>query len=295
MHLNRLAGMITVLCGVCAGGPGPAWAQSREATARASQQEVAAAMRIEQALGYDLRATANGARLQAEVILHLARAAHARDPLGPPFVIGFDTYQAAFVDVTGVAADALPIFIRMASRYGEDLLIEHRRAQVIDSVVAGPAPLMVVRVRGGWADAAPSRYAFEDSSSSPTMRVIHERDTRFTIVDYGDMVMHAEFRGLRGRATSGVLGTLMAVIGDGSVVHSRFAVAGDGTQILRGTVHKIFTLTQTLTVFPDGRAEKGIPDGREDLRAVERALNRPMTLRYAADGAAINTPPWERR
>ena len=259
----------------------------------ASQQGVAAAMRAEQALGYDLRATANAARLQAQVILRLARAAQARDSLGPPFVIGFDTYQAAFVDVTGVSPDALPVFIRMASRYGENLVVEYRRGHVIDSVLAGPAPLMIVRVRGGW-DRGPARYAFEDSSSSPKMRVIHERDTRFTLADYGDMVTHDVVSGLRGRATSGMLGALMAAIGDASVTRSRFAVAGDGTQIMRGTVHKVFTLTQTLTVSPDGRAEKGIPDGREDLRAVERRLQQPRSLHYVADGPAITAPPWER-
>jgi hypothetical protein len=273
----------------------PALAQVPDAVPQASQGDVAAAMRAEQGLGYDLRATANAARLQADVILRLARAAHARDSLGPPFVIAFDTYQAAFVDVTGAAGDALPIFIRMASRYGENLLIEHRRARVIEAVVDGPSPRLAVRVRGGWAEAAPSSYSFDDLSSSPTMRVIHERDTRFTIVDYGDMVMHDEFRGLRGRATSGMLGALMSLIGNASVTHSRFAVAGDGTQILIGTVHKMFTLSQTVTVLPDGRAEKGIPEGREDLRTVEQLLRRQQTLRYAADGPDINTPPWSKR
>jgi hypothetical protein len=292
MDLTRHAATIAVLCCGCAGWPTPARAQAGDAT-RASQQEIAAAMRAEQAFGYDLRATVNAARLQADVILRLARAAHARDPLGPPFVITSDTYQAAFVDVTGVAPDALPIFIRMASRYGEDLLIEHRRALVIDSVVDGPAPLMVVRVRGGWADAAQSRYSFEDSSSSPTMRVIHERDTRFTIADYGDMVTHEQVRGLRGRATSGVLGALMAALGDATVTRSRFAVADDGTQILRGTVTKWASFTRTLTILPDGRTEQGIPDGREDLARIEQRLRQRLTLRYATDAIAITAPPWE--
>jgi len=293
VHSIRRTATIACWC-ACASWPVPARAQAAGATPQASQAEVAAAMRAEQAFGYDLRATANAARLQAGVILRLARAAHARDSLGPPFMIAFDTYQTAFVDVTGVAPDALPIFIRMASRFGENLLIEHRRARVIEAVVNGPSPRLVVRVRGGWAEATPSSFSFEDLSSSPTMRVIHERDTRFTIVDYGDMVMHDEFRGLRGRATSGMLGALMSVIGNASVTHSRFAIAGDGTQILVGTVHKLFTLSQTVTVLPDGRAEKGIPEGREDLRSVELLLHRLQTLRYAADGSEINAPQWER-
>jgi len=47
-------------------------------------------------------------------------------------------------------------------------------------------------------------------------------------------------------------------------------------------------------VLPDGRAEKGIPEGREDLRSVELLLHRLQTLRYAADGSEINAPQWER-
>lgn len=280
-----------VLCLCCT--TRPAWAQGADAPVRAREHDVAVAMRAEQALGYDLRATSNAARLQAEVILRLARAAHARDSLGPPFVIGADTYQAAFVEVTGVAVDALPVFIRMASRYGEHLLIEHRRGRVLDAVVDGPAPLLVVRVRGGWAGGGPSRYAFEDSTSSPTMRVIHDRDTRFTIADYGDMVTHDEFRGLHGRATSGVLGTLMAALGDASVTRSRFAIADDGTQVLRGTVRKIVSFTRTVVVLSDGRTTTGVPDTRQDLVRIEQRLQQRLTLRYAADGAEITAPPWE--
>lgn len=291
--LNRRAVMISVL-GACAWLSTPARAQSTGAAVRVSQHEVAAAMRVEQARGYDLRATVNAARLQAAVILRLARAAHARDSLGPPFIIGFDTYQAAFEDATGVASDALPVFIRMASRYGENLVIEHRRSLVIAAVVEGPAPQLVVRVRGGW-DGAPASYAFEDSSSTPTMHVVHDRDTRFIIADYGDLVMHDEVRGLRGRATSGLLGALMAVLGDATLTHSRFAVADDGTMILRGTVRKLMTFTWTVMVTPDGRTTQGVPDERADLLQIERRLQRRQLLRYVPDGPDINAPAWEPR
>jgi hypothetical protein len=45
----------------------------------ASVAAIADALRAEKALGYDLRATSNEARLMAEVLLRLARAAHATD------------------------------------------------------------------------------------------------------------------------------------------------------------------------------------------------------------------------
>ena len=47
---------------------------------------------IAQRRGYDVLATANGGRLQAEVLLHLARAAQEKRPDGPPLLVGHDDW-----------------------------------------------------------------------------------------------------------------------------------------------------------------------------------------------------------
>lgn len=246
--------------------------------------EVVLAMRGEQAEGYNMRATANGARLQAGVLLRLARAAHARDSLGPPFLVAFDDYEAGFREVTGVHADSLPIFIRMASRFRESLVVEHRTLRVVERVEEGPPPLLALRVRGGWRDATQRRYTYEDKSGSPHLRVSHERDTRYTILDYGDMVVHDQIRGIGGRATSGVLGVMFNILGDARAAQSRFAFADSGIQVARVTARKgPFAVTQTVTVLTTGIGEKGTPDGRADLRAIARRLERRIALKFAPD------------
>ncbi|MCC6318442.1 MAG: hypothetical protein IT361_12215 [Gemmatimonadaceae bacterium] len=252
---------------------------------RAPRDEVIAAMREEHRLGYNLRATANGARLQAGVLLRLAHAAHARDSLGVPFLVTFDDYEAAFREVTGVSDDSLPVFIRIATRYRESLLVEHRMSHVLERIIEGRQPLLALRVRGGWADASQKSYSYEDNSGSPHLRVRHDRDTRYTIVDYGNMVLHDQIRGIGGRATSGVLGLMFDLLGDARATQSRFAFADSGVQVARVSAKKgPFSVTQTVTVLTSGVAEKGTPRGRDDLKAIARTLERErVSLAYVAD------------
>lgn len=252
---------------------------------RVSREDVVSAMREEHRLGYNLRATANGARLQAGVLLRLAHAAHARDSTAVPFLVAFDDYEAAFRSVTGVGDDSLPVFIRIATRFRESLLVEHRRDRVIAAVEEGPTPRLALRVRGGWADATQRSYTYEDKSGSPHLRVKHDRDTRYTIVDYGDMVLHDQIRGVGGRATSGVLGVMFNLLGDAQATTSRFAFADSGVQVARVSAKKGFLgTTQTVTVLTTGIAEKGIPGGREDWKAIAKRLEKQkISLKYVAD------------
>jgi hypothetical protein len=278
---------VCLLAGCLAGSMG---AQDTVATSagfvRVPRTDVVAAMHEEHRLGYNLRATANGARLQAGVLLRLAHAAHARDSMGVPFLVAFDDYEAAFRSVTGVGDDSLPVFIRIATRFRESLLVEHRRDRVIAAVEEGPAPLLALRVRGGWPDPTQKSYTYEDKSGSPHLRVKHDRDTRYTIVDYGDMVLHDQIRGVGGRATSGVLGLMFNILGDARATTSRFAFADSGVQVARVSAKKgPFGATQTVTVLTTGIAEKGIPGGREDLKAIARRLEKQkIALKYAGDG-----------
>lgn len=259
---------------------------------RVPLEEVVRAMRAEAAEGYNMLATANGARLQAGVLLRLARAAHQRDSLGPPFLVAYSDYEAGFREVTGVHPDSLPVFIRMASRFKESLFVEHRTARVIERVEEGQPPVLALRVRGGWSDHTQRRYTYEDKSGSPHLRVSHDRDTRYTILDFGDMVMHDQIRGIGGRATSGVLGVMFNILGDARASQSRFAFADSGVQVARVTAKKgPFSVTQTVTVLRTGIGEKGTPDGRPDLRTLARSLERKVSLRFAPD-APLPTGIW---
>jgi len=279
-----IALLINVTC-VVASSPARAQSSAKaEVPTPVSIAELAAAMRAEQSLGYNLRATSNGARLQSGVILALARTAHARDALGAPFVITADAYQAAFRNVLRIPVESLPVFVRIATEYREDLVVEHRFPRVIEAVVQGPTPTMAVRVHGGWSDTTRSRYTYDDNSGSPKLRVIHERDTRYTIVDYGDMILQDRISGVGGRATSGLLGLAFTVLGDARATQSRFAAAPQGMQVARVTAKAaLFSKTQTVTVRADGVAVPGIPDGRDDLVAIETRLKRKIELRFGAD------------
>lgn len=277
--------LIVCLLGLSLAGSLAAQDSTASTFMRVPRDDVVAAMREEQRLGYNLRATANGARLQAGVLLRLAHAAHARDSLAVPFLVAFDDYEAAFRAVTGVGDDSLPVFIRMATRFRESLLVEHRRDRVIAAVEEGPVPMLALRVRGGWGDPTQRSYTYEDKSGSPHLRVKHDRDTRYTIVDYGDMVFHDQIRGVGGRATSGVLGVMFNILGDAQATTSRFAFTDSGVQVARVSARKGFLgKTQTVTVLTSGIAVNGIPGGREDLKAIARRLEKQkISLKYVAD------------
>jgi len=101
----------------------------------------------------------------------------------------------------------------------------------------------------------------------------------YRLMDFGDMTVFDDIKGLRGRPTSGVLGFLFQLIGEGRVVENRMAIAGDGVQILRARARKaFFEVVSTVTVYPDGRAEKDLPPGRRDLAGLEARLKQPLKL-----------------
>jgi hypothetical protein len=38
--------------------------------------------------------------------------------------------------------------------------------------------------------------------------------------------------------------------------------------------------TETVTVWPEGRAERGLPEGRPDLRSLDERLREPLAIRF---------------
>jgi hypothetical protein len=248
---------------------------------RVSREQIAEAMRASQ--GFDLLATANGARLNAEVLLRLVRAAEAaRLEDGLLFVDREDWFQA-FLERTGIAEDRAPLYVRLARQHGQDTFVDFRPGHVIRRVVQGPAPRLAVNVRIAWEarPGAPASYSYDDLRSTPTLRVTSERVISYRLLDFGDMIVFDEVSGLKGRPTSGPLGVLFDLIGEASLVESRMAVAPDGIQISRGRGKKGFLqATSTVTVYPDGRAEKGLPPNRPDLADVETRLKQPIGLVY---------------
>lgn len=246
-----------------------------------SRDEILEAMR--QSSGYDLTATANGARLQAEVLLGIVREAHARDTEGPPLFLGREEWFLAYLERTGLAAEKAPLYVRLAHEHGQDLEVDYRSVRVLKDVGAGPRPRLAANVRIWWPEArgGPTSYSYEDTLSTPRLKVTNKRVIAYRLLDFGDMIVFGEIEGLFGRPTSGVLGLLFQLIGEARIEENRMTISWDGLQISRARGQKAFIeKTLTVTVYPDGRTEKDLPPNRPDLLALEARLKQPLKVSY---------------
>ena len=248
-----------------------------------SHAEILAAMR--ESRGYDLTATANGARLQAEVVLRLVRRARETQPEGPPLFISHRDWYVAFLDRVQLTHEKAPLYARLAYENRQDSEIEYRAGRVVDRVESGRQPLLAVNVVTSW-QAGRSRYSYEDTLATPRLKVALERLLRYRLLDFGDFVLFDEVEGLNGRPTSGLLGSLFDVIGEVDVVESRMASAADASLVMRGVGRKaLLSIAATATVSPEGKGTKGVPPDRPDLAAIERRLAEPLQIVYV---------PWPR-
>jgi hypothetical protein len=275
--IGTLALVLSVLPGAAGAreGPGPRGARV-VATGRLLE-----AMREVRA--FDPAATANGPRLQADVVLALVREAEASDPERRPILIGHREWFEAFLARAGLPPAKAPLYVRRPYEMGQDLVVDFRRESVIDAVLQGPRPRVAANVWIFWAEAPgrPEEYSYDDLLSRPTLRVTQKRLITYRLVDYDDRRWSAEVVGLHGRPTSGPLGVLFDIIGEARVVESRSASGSDGTQVVRGRASKWgFDRTETLTVWPDGHADRGVPPGRPDLAALEARLLEPLAIRF---------------
>jgi len=236
---------------------------------------------IAQSRGYDILATTNGGRVQAEALIHLARSAQETRPEGPPLLVGHDEWFRALLQVAGVPAERAPTYARLAWQHRQDILVEYRPSHVIREVIQGPPPRMALDVTISWpSEAGPSEYSYEDTISTPHLKVTNKRVIRYRLLDFGDLIVFDRMEGLTGRPTTGALGLLFSVLGEGRIVEYRMAIAPDGTQVSRGRARKaFFEVATTLTVHPDGRSEKGVPPDPR-LRALEQRLSVPLEIRY---------------
>lgn len=260
----------------------PASAAERHGARMVERDEILQAMK--ESRGYDLTVTTNGPRFQSEVLLRLVGAAEVRDPRRQPLFIGHREWFEAYLERTGLTRERAPQFVRLSDEYGQDAIVDYRRDRVLSGTPAVNAPLRALNVCMWWAERkdGPRSYSYEDTLSSPQLKVTNERVITYRLLDYRDMVVFNEITGLRGRPTSGVLGMLFQLIGEGSVVESRISVTSDGLQISRARARRVFEVATTVTVHPDGRTEKDTPAGRADLVAIDGRLKQPLRLRHPA-------------
>jgi hypothetical protein len=246
-----------------------------------SRDEILAAMR--ESKGYELTATANGPRLQAEVLLRLIEKGDKSDPQRRPLLLGHREWYTAYLERLQLAPAQAPLYVRAAYDIGQDLVVDYRRERVIAEVLQGPPPLRAANVRIWWdpAPGKPERLCYDDNLSEPHLRVVQRALITYRLVDYGDRIWYAEVAGLNGRPTSGALGAIFAIIGDTTVVESWSATAPDGTQVARGRGRKWwFDRAETITILPDGRGDRGVPPDRPELAALEKRLMEPLAIHF---------------
>jgi hypothetical protein len=267
---------------VALAGAAPAGSGDAPAPWRVVPQE-----RLVEAMGevrsYDLTATANGPRLQADVVLALVRDAQAQDPERRPLLIGHREWFFAFLARTGLTPDRAPLYVRRPYEVGQDLVVDFRQERVVEAVLEGGRPQVAANVWISWvrAPGKPREYSYDDPLASPTLRVTQKRLITYRLLDYGDRRWYAQIEGLHGRPTSGALGVLFDLIGEAQVLESRSAVAQDAAQVVRGRARKWgIDRTETVTVWPNGHADRGVPGGRADLRALEARLREPLAARF---------------
>jgi hypothetical protein len=248
---------------------------------RVTFAELLEAMRAEQ--GYDARRTTNLARFQAAVFLRLAAQARARRPQGPPLFFDHAEWFRAYLETVGLSAEQASVSCRLSVASRQDAWVEYRRDRVLRQAGAGTPVGLALNVCVGPLPrvSVPPRYSYDDDASTPRLRVTVERAYRYRLLDLGDQVVLDDIQGLYGRPTSGLLGLLFTLVGEGRAVLSRMAFADDATQVMVGQAKKAFIArTATVTVQPDGTAEAGVPPGRSDLTALEARLQVPLGIEY---------------
>lgn len=245
-----------------------------------SRDELVEAMR--QHGNYDIVATTNWGRFQMEVFLRLMRSALARDPDGGILLIQAEDWYQGYLDVAGLTPETAPEGTRLSHEVGQMIWLDFRRDRVVRSVRRGPAPQLAANVRISWppGPGVPDKYSYRDTLSVPQLKVTSHRVITFRLLAFGDTVLYDDIRGISGRPTSGLLGVLFSLFGEGALVESRMAIASDDLLVARARSKKVFSRTVTVTVLPDGRADNGIPAGRPDLAALEQRLRQPLDFEY---------------
>jgi hypothetical protein len=244
------------------------------------RDELAAAMR--QHGDYDILATTNRGRFSSELLLQLAREARERDPNGSPLYVNSEDWFFAYIATAGVGMMDAPLPARLGFENAQRVLIEYRSDRVIREIKKGSEPLLAVNIRAWWPEEenSESKFSFTDTTSTPKLKVTSHREITYRLLEYEDMIVIDKIDGITGRPLNGLLATLFSVIGEGGLKHSRMAVTEDGLQVARARSKKVFSVSATVTVQPDGKATKGIPEDRPDLEAIEERLKSSLDIEY---------------
>lgn len=281
--MSRTCGVAVSLAivAIVAGGSRLAKASAAPAGARLVERaELAEAMRAH--ANYDLAATTNGPRFQAEVFFRLVRRTLASQPQGCRLFIRHEDWFEVFLEVAKIAARQAPLPSRLVYENGQDIELDCRPDHVIRRIDGGRHAQLALNVKFWWETTAnpAGKFNYLDTASTPQLKVTNSRVITYRLVDLGDQILFDDIRGLTGRPTTGFLGLLFKVIGEGRIVKTQMAYAQDGVQVSRVVAQKLFSRTVTVVTWPDGRTEPEIPAQRADLSALKQRLDQPVEIEY---------------
>ncbi len=269
--------------------PGISLAQSTRCDADTlSRAELASEMRrvVDSQAPFDLLATTNWMRFQSALFLRLVRTASALNPAGGVVSIPAKDLFWEFVSLAGIGideAERAPAHMLWALHLDQETRLEYRSDSIVLQVKKGLEPALAVNVGITWPDRedGQDKYSFIDTLSVPKLKVTNRQKVTFRLLDFGDMVVYDKISGTSGRPLSGVLGALFKVIGEGDVKYARAGMGEDGVQVVRAKAKKLFiSRTGTVTISPDGVAEKDVPENRPDLAAIAARLKEDLELEY---------------
>ncbi len=256
---------------------------SETASHRVSREVIRGVMQAEAERDYNLLATTNSTRFTTAVILAVVREAMAESPDGPPLLLHHTDWYEAYREVTGLAPDEIPEFVKLAHEHGQDRIVDYRPGDTRIESKEGFEPELVVHVRVGWPEepGGADKYSFIDTTTSPNIRVTNRRRVVYWLLDFGDMIVQDKIEGISARPIGGALGLLFSVIGDGNAAQNRFAVTHDGLVVTYAIVKKGPMKVEPITVtYPDGTVVTEFPEDRGDLRGIANYIKLPLEIKY---------------
>ncbi len=243
--------------------------------------EILDAMRFQS--GYNVTATTNVARFQANVLFHLVQKKIKNNSLQSILFLGYKEWFNAYLEYTGLSKSEAPIFAKLAFENKQNQVIDFKKNHVIDKIIKGKIPNIAMNVIVGWSKPLNTslKFSFIDTLSIPKLQATNKRIISYRLLKFDDMIVYDKINGLTGQPISGLLGLLFKIIGEGEVVQSRITITTDNLQICYAKVKKgLFHLNSILTLFPDGTTYKNLPKNRMDLEIYEKSLMQPIQIKY---------------
>lgn len=241
-------------------------------------EEMLSAMKTQ--TGYDIVATTNVARFQASVLLQIAKTSLSKNPEEKILFLDDKIWYKAYREHSGLSDEEMPDYSILAIENNQDQLLDLRQEKIIKKIVTGRTPVLAMNAIVGWEPGA-DFYAFNDTLSSPTLKVRNTNQITYRILDFGNMFMYDDMKGLYGQPTSGFLGWLFQFIGEGHVMWSHLTITPTNEEVVRARAKKgPFEIESVLTIYPDGHTVKNVPKDRPDLKAYEKLIAEPVEIEY---------------